>query len=320
MSEGRSIYSHIRDLRFVRSMNDFRIFIDKSFYKLWLIIPLFLKTRKKPLSLQIELTNYCNLRCISCPRDSMKREKGYIEFALYKKIIDDAVSIGIKRVYLYLHGESFLHPQVIDIIKYTKQNKIGIHIATNGSYFTNGMISKILQTGLNSSDYITFSILGTSKDIHENIMKGAKHDEIVENISNLVTSRECLKANGPIIEAIFYSMPENEHERDLFVNEWKGKVDNVRVLSNISMKFANRSELNTSIRRKKCTKFFERMTIHLNGNVSVCYQDINASYIMGNLKNQSILDVWNSGKLVNFRKLQWANLLDEIPICATCDY
>lgn len=62
-----------------------------------------------PQTLSIEPTNYCNLACISCSSQIISRDKGYMDFDLFKKIIDDASNIGVSSVHLWLHGEPLLH-------------------------------------------------------------------------------------------------------------------------------------------------------------------------------------------------------------------
>ena len=45
--------------------------------------------RKFPLIVRIETTNLCNANCTFCPRESIGREKGFMDQGLYEKIITD---------------------------------------------------------------------------------------------------------------------------------------------------------------------------------------------------------------------------------------
>ena len=49
----------------------------------------FRKRIEFPRKIQIEPTNICNARCVMCPLKDMKRKTGYMDFELYRKIIDE---------------------------------------------------------------------------------------------------------------------------------------------------------------------------------------------------------------------------------------
>jgi len=82
-----------------------------------------LLTLKGPRIIFIEPTNYCNYKCTICPITSMKRKKGFMNLDLFKKIVDEASNIGIKRINLQMYGEPLLHPKLLEMIRYAKSKK-----------------------------------------------------------------------------------------------------------------------------------------------------------------------------------------------------
>ena len=84
-----------------------------------------------PFVVDIELTNFCNLKCIMCNQVYMKREKGFMEEELFKKIVDECIEnkAGIRLIGL---GEPFLHKKIIDFVKYVKNKKGNLNITNNG--------------------------------------------------------------------------------------------------------------------------------------------------------------------------------------------
>ena len=112
---------------------------------------------KVPPRLEIEPTNYCNLNCHYCPNQESSREKGYMKFDLFQKIIDDASQIGVMGIDLYLVGESLLHPQIVEMISYIKSKDLRVNLVTNGMPLNIEKIKAILHSGLKSTDTITFS-------------------------------------------------------------------------------------------------------------------------------------------------------------------
>lgn len=56
-----------------------------------------------PTVLMIENTNHCNAECVMCPRDTLSRKRGFMDFALFEKIIKEASSESHKPA-THLHG------------------------------------------------------------------------------------------------------------------------------------------------------------------------------------------------------------------------
>ncbi|GAI91258.1 unnamed protein product, partial [marine sediment metagenome] len=90
-----------------------------------------------------------------------------MDFDFFKRIIDDASQIGVKTIHLYLHGESLLHPQLVEMISYIKSKNLEFNLTTNGMLLNKEKIELILHSGVSSADHIVFSILGYSKEVHE---------------------------------------------------------------------------------------------------------------------------------------------------------
>ena len=309
----------LEELKFIRSLNDLKILYNQK-------LPLFITRITKrytyvPFALQIEPTNNCNLKCISCgPREKMKREKGYMDFNFFQKIIHEASEIGVKKIHLYACGEPLLHPQIIEMIVYIKSKDLAFTLATNGMLLNERKIKAILNSGVTSADTIIFSILGYSKKVHEKIMVGANQDIILQNVYDFLQMRKKFHANGPIIKFDFYKMPENEREVAQFVKKWRGIVDRVRV-NDASNQFAGFNIQGKSItqRKRTCSYIWERMVIYWNGDVPLCGEYIEGTNIVGNLHEKSIKDIWNCEEISQMKKLHKERKFENLPFCARCD-
>lgn len=81
----------------------------------------------------IELTNVCNMNCLFCPNDLMKRKKGFMSKGLYFKIIDEISSKKISdAISLHIMGEPLLHKNIIEFVDYAQEKKLNINLITNG--------------------------------------------------------------------------------------------------------------------------------------------------------------------------------------------
>jgi radical SAM protein with 4Fe4S-binding SPASM domain len=311
------------ELRLVKSLGDLRFLANKAAYGFSRATGTFARHTRAPHSLQLEPTNCCNLDCICCSRARSSRTGGYMDFDLFRRIIDNAVEEGVKKIRLYLHGEPMLHPRIIDMFDYVKKAGLAVHLVTNGTLFTRDRSEAILSSGVTFADRVIFSILGFSRKVHESVMRGVDHEEVLENLLALLELRTERRLNGPVIETIFYAMPENEHEKEEFLEYWRAVVDHVQVVPRVSRQFA---ELNdgegdcTLTRRKTCIYLWDRMTVFWNGDVTTCMMDLDGNHLLGNLREQSICEVWNCTRARSIREAHKRRQFEQTPLCGQCDW
>lgn len=313
----------LEELKFVQSPDDLKILLRNAKYGLSRAIGTIARHTRVPHSVQIEPTNCCNLACICCPRSKSSRARGYMDFSLFRRIIDDASQIGVKMARLYLHGEPMLHPQMVEMFSYVKRKGMVIHLVTNGTLFTRDRSKAILNSNVNRADRIIFSILGYSKEVHERIMRGVDHYQVLKDLSLFLELRKEMGLNGPVIEVIFYVMPENESERWEFYEYWHGVVDHVQVVGWTSKQFAGFNSAHhdsVPVRSKTCTYLWDRMTIFWNGDVTTCMADVDGIHRFGNLSEQSISEVWNCQTILSIKQLHKKRLFQDLPFCSRCDW
>src|SRR3954454_11939459 len=77
-----------------------------------------------PDIVQIESTNLCNAKCVFCPRDDMHRQQGVMDMALFRKIVDECVTLGVTHVRVHNYGEPFLDRQLVAKVRYAKEKGI----------------------------------------------------------------------------------------------------------------------------------------------------------------------------------------------------
>jgi radical SAM protein with 4Fe4S-binding SPASM domain len=152
-------------------------------------------------------------------------------------------------------------------------------------------------------------------------MRKADYDLITKNISNLVHLRHELRVNGPIIQTIFHTMPENAHEEKKYLKFWRGKVDHVRHGGSISLAYSEYGTETQSInpREATCVNLWERMTIFWNGDVSLCPKDVDGNWVHGNLSESTIYELWNHDRFETLRSIHMEKRFQEFPFCYNCD-
>ena len=71
-----------------------------------------------PVHMQIELTNYCNLKCPVCPTGigAINRKPLAMDVSLFEQLMDE-VGQYLLTLSLWGWGESILHPQLAKILR-----------------------------------------------------------------------------------------------------------------------------------------------------------------------------------------------------------
>src|SRR3989304_3706257 len=140
-----------------------------------------------PLRLWVEPTSFCNLKCSMCTSKDIPDEKvGYMEWALYKKIIDEARGV-VYDINLFMGGESLFHKRLLEMIAYAKANGIRTRLSTNATVLTKDKREALLDAGL---DFIIFSFDGYEKEIYEQIRVNANFEKTLRNIREFLEEKK----------------------------------------------------------------------------------------------------------------------------------
>jgi MoaA/NifB/PqqE/SkfB family radical SAM enzyme len=86
-----------------------------------------------PLSVELSLTNRCNLGCRWCGDSSLRaRNPGEIPTSLVKRLLDELLAGGTRGVVIEGGGEPTIHPGFREIVSYVGQIGLAAGLVTNG--------------------------------------------------------------------------------------------------------------------------------------------------------------------------------------------
>lgn len=160
-----------------------------------------------PISLGLESTTKCNLKCSMCPRtDLLTRNTGNMDFDLYKKIIDEINPVFITLAQL---GEPLLHPRIIDMIEYAQKESRVVRITTNATLLNEETARKVIKAKLT---HMLISFDSCKKELMERIRPGANFEKVVKNIKTLINLKRELNSELPIISFNVTLNKNNVHE------------------------------------------------------------------------------------------------------------
>lgn len=278
------------------------------------------ETRLKgyPCELVIEVSNRCNLHCAICPRDRMSRAIGDMDFSLFRKIIDE-IKNKTEMVDLCFAGESLLHPEIFEMIKYSKDNGIKTFLQTNVTSLNKDVSHKLINSGL---DLLVLSIDSAREDTYK-LIRGGDFKQVIENAENFLKIKNQDGRRLPYTIAQMISTIYNRDEVKDFMHIWKSKgADSVRIkYFNDRAGSVDRSFAGVHSERHKgfpCVRVWRGLAIFWDGRVVPCCFDFSGKYIVGDVKSESVAEIWNSAKMQELRKIHLSGIIDSIKLCRNC--
>ena len=112
---------------------------NKLFYRLWRLYRL----TKKDYTLDIHVTEHCNLNCVSCNHYSPLAPPIFINLQELERNMEKLKAKGAQKLFKELHllgGEPLLHPDIADVIRIVRTCFTADH--TLIKLVTNGLLLK----------------------------------------------------------------------------------------------------------------------------------------------------------------------------------
>lgn len=150
-----------------------------------------------PTTLELNPTNRCNLRCLSCWLREFKAETEELSDEKLLNIVDEASEVGIKEIRIPGSGEPFMRKNIIEVMKRIKEHGMNGLLITNGTIFTKQSIRELVEIGW---DCITFSIDSADEKTHD-YLRGVKgsFNKVIEALKEFKRIKNELKKEKPLI-------------------------------------------------------------------------------------------------------------------------
>jgi len=277
-----------------------------------------------PSVLMIENTNHCNAECVMCPRDTLSRKRGFMDFGLFEKIMKEVSTLRRKPVtHLHGFGEPLLDKLLPDRIRLAKNSGIKrTYIVTNASLLFPETARKIISAGL---DKMKISFYGTDEESYNNTMKRLDFKVTLRNIKEFLRIRKEMKRDTPRLILQYLPNETNSARTAEFRSLWGPLIDpsvgdclNVATLHN----YGGGRTYNRLGKKIVSVCYFPwtSMSVLWDGRVVTCCMDSNGVQVLGDLNFQSVEDVWNgpvlSGVRNDFKKFDYS----KYPVCLSCDW
>jgi radical SAM protein with 4Fe4S-binding SPASM domain len=283
---------------------------------------------RTPFSLHVFPSYYCNFRCTYClhslPAEVLRArefKQEFMDYGMYEKAIRGLKEFPekLKAIIFAGHGEPLIHSRIVEMVWFAEELKVAdrTEIVTNGSLLSMEMSEGLVSAGLG---VLRVSIQAVTDEGYERVT-GRK-----VNVADLIG---CLR--------YFYNMRGNTRVHVKIIDMGLSKDDIKRfydlfgpVADEVSVEyvipFINEIPLTNDQGKTKhggqeseskiCSMPFYMIALEPNGDLVPCCSSV-VPYCYGNVKKESIKEMWNWEGRRKFLLLQLVDL-SQNRVCGAC--
>ena len=288
-----------------------------------------------PLSIAIEPTTSCNLRCPECPSGlrAFTRPTGMLNERVFRTTIDQ-LSTHLTNLTFYFQGEPYLNPKFLEMVSYASNKNIFTSTSTNAHYLNSDQARNTVESGL---DRLIISIDGVSQETYEQYRIGGQLSKVLEGTRSIVAWKRKLKSRTPHVVFQFLVVRPNEKDiprlhqlaNEMQVNEVKLKTAQIYDYEHGSDLLPQNSKYSRYEEKKdglfaiknpllnRCWKMWSSCVITWDGKIVPCCFDKDAKHIMGDVTRQPFSEIWFGEPYQAFRR-SILRSRSEIEICRNC--
>ncbi len=297
-----------------------------------------------PLVEQLETTNCCPMTCIMCPRGlgHMTRKVGHMNNDLFRAVClqieegwqalkgssrdpalypDAEPASYIEAVGLRLHhfGSPLMDPYFIERVIWIKQNcTFPIHASISAEHLRGDNAWRLVDSGI---DRVIIALDGTSDNEYKAV-RGAAADYglAISGIDALLNAKAALDV--PIqLDVQLVDVWDDPMLRARFYTIWSD-VDGLSV--NIKRVFGYPDINGEAIMGRKwigpCAWPFLSIVVTVDGSAVLCCADYDVEIVLGNVRERSLLEIWNSARYRDVRhKFLFAHASTD-SLCGRCAF
>lgn len=293
-----------------------------------------------PQILNLELSGYCNLRCIYCPfhgeLNLKQGHRGLMDWHVLEGVVEQIKKIkSIKTLDCTGPGEIFINKNWFEMVQYICNNTSITHVIvyTNGMLLNEENIEKLTKINAESVT-VEVSIDGENEQENNEYRVGADYNVVRYNVINAKKRFEAVSSKTNIIITNCYAMTKqylNEHNRILNprlreVPEFlKKDFNNIEITSQNLYFYGDKKlsifdevKVNWPEDKIKCLNLFNRLAINYKGDLLRCSCGMAGIEAIANYKSDDLLEIWHNNKELNAARKKFKENSSESIFCDKC--
>ncbi len=172
----------------------------------------------RPLNLEMDVTNQCNLRCVMCyfADDNVhRRKRSDMTVAQFERVAEQVFPFA-HRVSLSVGTEPLLNPCFADFVTIAQRYRVPcLYINTNGLLLTEKLVEHMIRCGFNA---VSISMDGATPATYERIRAGSRFEKVIGNIRMVNRLKRLHASATPELAILFVMMRSNIRELPDFID------------------------------------------------------------------------------------------------------
>jgi hypothetical protein len=267
-----------------------------------------------PREVVLELTARRTSRPIFAPGTHLELGRGDLSLESLRGIVGQLRDVDDVRLTLGGAGDPLCHPQFAEALAIVREAGIpAVHVETDLLDLSDAALEKIAQNGV---DVLSVHLPAATVETYRRVMGINGYGRVLENLKRVLGARTAL----PLIVPTFTKCRENLAEMEVWYDQWLRVLGHAVIVgpSDYAGQIPDRAVADMSPpRRRACARLNSRMSVHSDGVVPSCEQDVLAAQPMGHAHESRIGEAWRHGLAV-LRSDHEANRLASRPLCAAC--
>jgi radical SAM protein with 4Fe4S-binding SPASM domain len=236
-----------------------------------------------PFAVQVELTEGCNLRCSFCGLNGIRGKENNFKFMSIETAADIACKIRTAkwnpRVEFAMHGEPSANPNMLTILSVFRHAlpNCNMMMTSNGYGF--------LKDPTNTVDGVLEYVNILALDWYDNVL-------IVPKIIDKYEGRHKVRYYPDEPSANPHARRRLDEADFVIIRDISSSTKGTH--SKLNNHCGAGAPKNDDGQGKVCAKPFRELSIRWDGNVALCCNDWRGEYKIGNVKDRTLEDLWQS--------------------------
>lgn len=269
--------------------------------------------------IRIEVCTACNYSCTICPRDIFKRKHEVMPTSLFAELISKitAEAPQYNMVTFAGFGEPLLDPDFVDKVRICRDAGLETLVLTNGSKLSEKTFMELDALGMQS---VRVSFYGMTPDSYRKVHnppESLSFEQVVKTIENICQMERSTKLllTLNVVEGV------NDDDVAEWIEYWKDRADLVEVWKPHNWVYGREFRGVEVSKRNTCGRPFNGpLQVQVDGTVNMCCFDFNGDLLLGDLKAQSLNEIFTSEEYEKIKQChESGDYGDHDLICKNCD-
>ncbi|MDC0979320.1 radical SAM protein [Gammaproteobacteria bacterium] len=278
-----------------------------------------------PLTVSFELVNRCNLKCVMCWTDNHKGSLAKLDEEMIDKLLKEIEENNVPAVILGLGSETLVSKGAKEVLRKVKEAGVmDIFFGSNGVLLDKEVAQLLIDLEIAR---VEVSLDAATPETFHKIRGKDQLPRIEKNMEKLLEVKKESNAALPVVRLCFCEQAFNKHEKEQFVEKWSGRADYVDFQDVQDFSYVNELLETGDVEAFKdleaddlpyieCAYPFNSLNVWSNGDISPCCTYYGKNLVFGNIRENSLEEVWHGEEMNALRKEMITKKLK--PTCKAC--